>query len=159
MNNPLPISASVEVAATPESVWGVLSDVTRMSEWSPECRKIFVLGTPKQGVGTKLLGINRRGWAVWPTTSKVVRYEPGEAIAWKTRESGATWSYELAPTASGTSITGRRELSAFTFGTKLLAPVIGGADGHDEELAEGIRTTLERIKAAIEQSGPVQRAS
>jgi len=151
MNQPLPISASVEVAATPETVWGVVSEVTRMSEWSPECRKIVVYGSPKQGRGTKFLGLNRRGWALWPTTSKVVRYEPGEAVAWRTRESGATWSYELVPTASGTRVTGRRELPAFTVGTMLMAPLIGGAGGHDEELAQGIRTTLERIKATVER--------
>jgi uncharacterized protein YndB with AHSA1/START domain len=150
MNQPLPISATVEVAASPEEVWATLSDVSRMTEWSPECRKIVVLGSPKEGVGTKFLGLNRRGWAVWPTTSRVVRYEPGKAVAWKTRESGATWSYELASSASGTSLTGRRELASFTVGTKLLAPVIGGAAGHDEELADGIRTTLERIKATVE---------
>ena len=151
MNSPLPVTATVEVAATPESVWEVVSDVTRMSEWSPECRKVVILGSPKQGVGTKLLGLNRRGLAVWPTTSKVVRFEPGKAIAWKTRESGATWTYELSPTASGTSLTGRRDLPRFSTPTKLLAPVIGGAVGHDQELAEGIRTTLERIKETVER--------
>lgn len=151
MNQPLPISASVELAAPPETVWELVSDVSRMSDWSPECRKILVLGSPKQGVGTKFIGLNRRGWAVWPTTSKVVRFEPGKAVAWRTRESGATWSYEIAPTASGTSLTGRRELPSYTIGTKLMAPIIGGAGGHDQELAEGIRTTLERIKAAVEK--------
>lgn len=151
MNQPLPISASVELAAPPETVWELVSDVSRMSDWSPECRKIVVLGSPKQGMGTKFIGLNRRGWAVWPTTSKVVRFEPGKAVAWRTRESGATWSYEIAPTASGTSLTGRRELPSYTIGTKLMAPIIGGAGGHDQELAEGIRTTLERIKAAVEK--------
>ena len=151
MTQPLPLSASVEVKASPASVWEVVSDVTRMSEWSPECRKIVVLGSPKQGVGTKLLGLNRRGLAVWPTTSKVVRFEPGKAVAWKTRESGATWTYELSRTPSGTSLTGRRDLPRFSTGTRLLAPVIGGAAGHDQELAEGIRTTLERIKETVER--------
>jgi uncharacterized protein YndB with AHSA1/START domain len=151
MNQPLPISASVELAAPPETVWELVSDVSRMSDWSPECRKIVVLGSPKHGVGTKFIGLNRRGWAVWPTTSKVVRFEPGKAVAWRTRESGATWSYEIAPTAAGTSLTGRRELPSYTIATKLMAPIIGGAGGHDQELAQGIRTTLERIKAAVEK--------
>jgi uncharacterized protein YndB with AHSA1/START domain len=152
MNQPLPVTASVEIAASPESVWEVVSDVSRMSEWSPECRRIVVLGSPRQGVGTRMLGLNRRGWALWPTTSTVVRFEPGRAVAWKTRESGATWTYELSPTSSGTSLTGRRDLPSFRIGTKLLAPVIGGAQGHDRELAEGIRITLERIKATVEAS-------
>jgi uncharacterized protein YndB with AHSA1/START domain len=152
MNQPLPISASVEVAASPEKVWELVSDVKRMSEWSPECRKIVVLGSRKKGIGTNFVGVNRRGWAVWPTTSRVVRFEPGRAVAWKTRESGATWSYEIAPTATGATVTGRRELPSFSIGTKAMAPLIGGAEGHDHELAEGIRTTLERIKAAAERA-------
>ena len=150
MNQPLPLSASVDVAAPPEQVWAVVSDVRRMSEWSPECRRIVVLGSPKQGPGTTFLGINRRGWAAWPTTSRVVRHEPGRAIAWRTRESGATWTYELAPSDTGTRLTGRRELASYTLGTRLMAPLIGGAQGHDEELADGIRTTLERIRATVE---------
>ena len=151
MNQPLPISASVDVAARPESVWEVVSDVRRMSEWSPECRRIVVLGSPKEGVGTTFLGVNRRGWAMWPTTSKVVRYEPARAVAWRTRESGATWTYELTPTGSGTTLTGRRDLPAYTLGTTVMAPLIGGAQGHDEELADGIRTTLERIRTTVER--------
>jgi uncharacterized protein YndB with AHSA1/START domain len=145
---PAPISATVEMKATPEDVWEVVSDLARMPEFSPELRKAFVVGKP--GVGANIIGINRRKAVVWPTTSKVVRWEPGRAVAWKTRESGATWVYELEPTGGGTSVTGRRVLPRFTFGTSLLAPVIGGAAGHDTELAAGIRTTLERMQAAVE---------
>jgi hypothetical protein len=42
--------------------------------------------------------------------------------------------------------------------TKLFAPVIGGAAGHDEELADGIRTTLARIKATVEQDAALPHA-
>jgi len=148
---PAPISATVEMKARPEVVWEVVSDLARMPEFSPELRKAFVVGRP--GVGANIIGINRRKAVFWPTTSKVVRWEPGRAVAWKTRESGATWIYELEPTTTGTLVTGTRVLPKFTFGTSLLAPVIGGAAGHDAELAAGIRTTLERIRWAVEQSG------
>jgi len=154
MNQPLTISASVDVAASPESVWAVVSEVTRMPEWSPELRRLYVLGGTKRGVGTQLLGINRRGFAVWPTVSKVVRFEENRAVAWKTRESGATWTYELQPTEGGTRLTGRRDLDEFTPLTKLAAPVIGGAVGHDHELAAGIAATLEKIQAAVESAVP-----
>ena len=160
MPQPLPISASVEIDATPEAVWRVVSDVTRMPEWSPELRRLYVLGgTKTPRVGLRLLGINRRGWAAWPTTSTVVRLEPGRAVAWKTRESGATWTYELAPSSSGTRLTGRRDLPAFSLGTRLMAPLIGGATRHDEELADGIRATLERIRATVEADEPGARAA
>jgi uncharacterized protein YndB with AHSA1/START domain len=152
--SPLPISASVEVAAPPAAVWDVVGDVRQMPRWSPELRRLVVLGSGPVRVGTTLLGVNRRRWVVWPTTSKVTRLEPGRAVAWRTRESGATWTYELAATPVGTRLTGRRDLPAFTLGTTVLGPVIGGAAGHDRELADGIRTTLERIKAYVEAAVP-----
>ena len=157
MPTPRPISTSVDIDATPERVWAVVGDVTRMPQWSPELRRLIVLGRKPVRVGTTLLGLNRRGWAVWPTTSKVTRLEPGRAVAWHTRESGATWSYELAATGngSGTRLTGRRDLDSFTLGTTLLGPAIGGAEGHDRELEEGIRTTLDRIKQAVEAASLV----
>jgi uncharacterized protein YndB with AHSA1/START domain len=155
---PAPISAAVDVAAPPEAVWAVVSDVTRMPEWSPELRRLCVLGGAKQPrVGTRLLGINRRGLVAWPTTSRVTRFEPGRAVAWKTRESGATWTYELEATGTGTRLTGRRDLPKFTLGTTVFGPIIGGAEGHDRELADGIRSTLDQIKAAVEAGSPARR--
>jgi hypothetical protein len=148
MSVPTPISATIEMKADPEVVWAIVSDFRRMPEFSPELRKAYVIGKP--GVGAKIIGVNRRKFVVWPTSSKVVRWEPGRAVAWKTRESGATWIYELEGTPAGTRVTGRRVLPKFTAGTSLLGPAIGGAAGHDRELAEGIRTTLERIKSAVE---------
>jgi uncharacterized protein YndB with AHSA1/START domain len=148
MSDPQRISATVEMSASPDEVWRVVSDLGRMPEFSPELRKAFVVGKP--GIGAHIIGINRRKAVVWPTTSKVVRWEPGQAVAWKTRESGATWVYELEATATGTSVTGRRVLRKFTIGTTLLGPAIGGARGHDAELADGIRSTLEQIRETVE---------
>lgn len=148
MTAPLPVGATVEIKATPEEVWTVLSDLGRMPEFSPELRRAYVFGGP--GLGATILGINRRKAVAWPTTSKVVRWEPNRAVAWKTRESGATWVYELEPTATGTAVTGRRVLPAYTVGSKLMVPFLGGAAGHDEELNAGITETLNRVKAVVE---------
>lgn len=145
---PMAISASVEVEAPAEAVWEVVSDLGRMPEFSPELAKAIVVGRP--GVGARIIGLNRRGLAVWPTTSRVVRWEPGKAVAWKVRESGATWVYELHEGPAATTVTGRRILPRFTTATALAAPLIGGAVQHDRELADGIRRTLERIKETVE---------
>jgi hypothetical protein len=131
MTTPLTVGAGVEIDRSPEQVWSVLSDLARMPEFSPELRKAFVVGTP--GLGATIIGINRR-----------------KAVAWKTRESGATWVYELEPTASGTHVTGRRVLPAYTVPSKLMVPFLGGAHGHDLELNAGIAATLQKIKAAVE---------
>ena len=153
MPDPTPLACTVEIAAPVARVWEVVADVTRMPDFSPELRRLWVLGRRPAGAslqGATLLGVNRRGLAVWPTTSRVVRWVPERAVAWKTRESGATWSYELEPTSTGTRLTARRELPSFTLGTTLLGPLIGGAAGHDRERGEGLRTTLERIRAVVE---------
>ena len=76
--------------------------------------------------------------------------ESGRAVAWRTRESGATWTYELDELPGGTRLTGRRDLPAFTLGTTVLGPVIGGAAAHDQELSAGLATTLGLIKDAVE---------
>ena len=146
---PVPISVTVEIGAPPARVWSILSDVRRMPELSPELRRVVMLGR-KRGLGARFLGINRRGAVAWPTTSTVVRWEPERAVAWKTHESGATWVYELEPSGAGTRVTGRRVLPAYTLGSRLLTPVLGGAAGHDHELADGLRTTLERVRRLVE---------
>ena len=148
---PEALSAGAHVDAPVERVWAVVSDLRRMPEFSPELRRVVPLGRRTGGVGARILGINRRGLAVWPTTSRVTRWEPERAVAWKTRESGATWVYELEPDGSGTRVTSRRVLAAYSTGTTLMAPLIGGAAAHDRELAEGMATTLARIKAAVER--------
>src|SRR3954465_10448874 len=117
MTDPQPITATVEMSASPDEGGRVGSDLRRMPEFSPELRKAFVIGTP--GVGANIIGINRRKAVVWPTTSKVVRGGRGQAVAWKAREGGATW-VELEPTATGTAVTGRPVLPKFTIGTTLL---------------------------------------
>jgi hypothetical protein len=104
-----------------------------------------------------LLGINRRGWVAWPTTSRVTRFEPGRAVAWKTRESGATWTYELEPTGTGTRLTGRRDQPEVTLGAAERGPIRGRAAGRDRQLADDIRATLDQIKAAVEAGSPARR--
>lgn len=150
---PLPISATLEMAVPPQTVWEVVSDLARMPEFSPELRRVVPLNR-RRGLGQRVLGINRRKAVVWPTTSVVTRWEPGRAVAWHTKESAATWVYEIEPTpgAGGTTVsrvTVRRVLPSYSLGSKLLTPVLGGARGHDEELQHGLATTLERIRAAV----------
>lgn len=146
------LEAHIEIDAPPEKVWSVVSDVGRTGEWSPECRKVVVFGAPRKGA--HLVGFNRRRWAVWPTNSRIVRYEPGRAIAWTVLTNRATWSYELEPTAEGgTRVIERRELppSGIAPLAGLLAKAfLGGVDKHDSELLEDMRTTLDRIRSEVE---------
>ena len=130
-------------------VWAVVGDVRRMPEWSPSCAGSPCSAARRSGRHT-MLGLNRRGCRladVLPGT----RREPGRAVAWRTRESGATWTYELTH-GRGRHPDRPPRPSRVHRGTTLFGPVIGGAEGHDRELAEGLRTTLERIKDTVERA-------
>ena len=98
MIDPRPtFEVTVEIDAPPETVWALVSDVRRMGEWSPECRKVIVWGRKPVHLGSWMTGLNRRRVVVWPTTSTVDRFEDGRLIGWHTRESGARWIFELEP--------------------------------------------------------------
>jgi uncharacterized protein YndB with AHSA1/START domain len=147
------LEAHVEIGAPPDRVWTVVSDLARMGEWSPECRKMVVFGAPRRGA--RVLGVNQRRWVIWPTNSRIVRYEPGRAIAWRVFESRMTWSYELEPTADGgTLVIERREAppeGMSTFAELFARAFLGGVRDHDAELLEGMQTTLDRIKTEVER--------
>jgi uncharacterized protein YndB with AHSA1/START domain len=146
------LEADIEIDAAPERVWSVLSDVARMGEWSPECRKMVVLGATRRGA--RVVGLNRRRWAIWPTNSRIVRFEPERAIAWKVLENRTTWSYELEPiVGGGTRVVERRTApppGISPFAAAFAKVFLGGVDRHDTELLAGMNTTLERIKTEVE---------
>lgn len=147
------LEESTTIDAAPERVWSLVSDLGRMSTWSPQVVKTFVRGRPIQ-LGTRMININRRGVLVWPTQSKVVRFEPLHEIAFRVKDNFTIWSFTLTDNgAAGTTLTQRREapdgISAIsrTFTDKLL----GGAPAFQAELGAGMRETLAKIKVDAER--------
>lgn len=151
-----PEEVSIRIDAAPEVVWDLISDVTRMGQWSPECRRCYWRGD-KRGVGARFIGINRRGWVVWVTSNTVERSERGRSFAFRTTTNGVRWGYRLEPDGTGGTLvtevwdvsgqnTGQRKRTA-SFANMML----GGYENHTEELREGMRKTLERVKAAAEE--------
>ena len=74
-------SVTVHMAASPEKVWALVSDVTRIGEFSPETFEAEWLdGATGPEVGARFRGHvkrNGRGPTYW-TTCKVVDSEPGK---------------------------------------------------------------------------------
>ena len=147
------IEESVEIAADPVRVWSLVSDLPRLAEWSPQVVKSFVRGGGGVQQGARLFNINRRGLLVWPTQSKVVTFEPHRLIAFRVKENFSVWSFELEPTATGTRLTQRRELpeGLSDLSVKLTQRFFGGQDSFGEELRQGMRQTLDRVKAEAEK--------
>jgi uncharacterized protein YndB with AHSA1/START domain len=146
------LRAETTIDATPDRVWSVLADLSRMPELSPETVRMVPLGRGGLRTGQWYLGINRRKAVVWPTRNVVADVQPGRSLAWDTRSSGARWIYELEPEGSGTRVVHRRPVP---HGLTRLAKVfgalaLGGGDEHADELEAGMRQTLARLKAAVE---------
>lgn len=147
------LSATADISASPEKVWALLTDFSRMPSWSPELVKMAPLLRGGLRVGQQYVGVNKRKAMLWPTRSVVAVLEPGRTLAWDTKSSGARWIWELAPSAhGGTTVTHRRPVpSGLTRMSGIFAKVfLGGADGHSDELEAGMVTTVARLKAAAE---------
>ena len=151
------LEETIEVAAPPATVWALVSDVARMASWSPQVVKTFVRGGPVQD-GTRFFNLNRRGPLFWPTRAKVVTFEPHRELAFRIKENWTVWSFTLEPTESGgTRVSERRRapdgISGVSHGLTRVA--LGGQQVFTEELRAGMRQTLERIKAELDQRRPV----
>jgi uncharacterized protein YndB with AHSA1/START domain len=149
------LRAETLVSAPPERVWGLLTDLARMPQWSPELLAMRPLKPGGLRVGQWYLGLNRRKAVVWPTRSVLVVLEPGRTLAWDTRSSGARWIWEIEPDgAGGTRVAHRRPVPrGLTLLGRVFAPLaLGGTEGHADELEAGMRQTVARLKAAAETS-------
>jgi uncharacterized protein YndB with AHSA1/START domain len=146
------LETSLVIAAPPAQVWALVTDVARMREWSPQVVRTVVLGGPVR-LGTWFLNLNHQGWKHWPTTAKVVRFAPHRDFAFRIGENRTVWSFRLEPTADGgTLVTHRRETpdGISPVSNLLVDKVLGGQASFVPALLDGMRQTLERIKAHLE---------
>lgn len=149
---PAQLEESIEIAAPPAQVWSLVTNLRKMKDLSPQVARTFVRGGTV-GKGTKFVNINRRGLLHWPTQAMVVRFEPHNDFAFRIKENYTIWSFALEPTADGgTRVTQRRETPKGISGisTRLTTVAFGGVPAFTDELAAGMRQTLERLKADAE---------
>ncbi|MET3961958.1 uncharacterized protein YndB with AHSA1/START domain [Marmoricola sp. OAE513] len=152
-----PISASIDIAAPPSQVWAQVSDLRNMSRWSPQTAKSIPRGG--EGLGARFLNINRKGLLVWPTQSKVVRFDAPDAegrgeIAWRVKENYTVWSLRLTPNADGgTTLTSTREApeGISDVSVRLTKVAFGGVPKFTSTLEHDMASTLARIKATVER--------
>ena len=146
-------SVTVHMKATPDQVWDLVSDVTRIGEFSPETFEAEWLGgATGPAVGARFRGhVNRnnKGLKYW-TECEVVESEPGRVFAFVVISGGRkvnTWRYEIAPAGNGTDVTESFALEPNP-ALRLYWLLAGWARGRTNR--EGMRTTLNRIKDVVE---------
>jgi uncharacterized protein YndB with AHSA1/START domain len=148
-----PDEVSLRIGAPPERIYDIVTDVAHMGRLSPECvGGKWLDGATGPAVGARFKGTNKRGIARWSTTNKVVEADPGKAFSFETQQSAARWTYRMEPDGVGTLVTERREIYK---DRPLVARVfarfaLGGLDNHEDELRDGMKATLERLKSVAE---------
>lgn len=102
--------SSADVAATPAQVWAVLSDPTRVGEWSHECRSVaWVDGHAQAAVGAKFRGSNQVRGFRWSRTCTITDLEPERLLVYRTSggvpSDSTEWRFDLEAIARGSRIT------------------------------------------------------
>ncbi len=95
-----------ELPASSAEVWQVLADVTRVGEWSHECREaVWLPGHDRAEVGARFTGRNRARTTRWTRECTVTDLQPERLLVYRTRGGVPTdsteWRFELEPTADG----------------------------------------------------------
>ncbi|MHB1582425.1 MAG: SRPBCC family protein [Acidimicrobiales bacterium] len=147
-------SVTVEIAAPPDRVWSLVSDVTAIGRFSPETFEAEWLdGATGPAEGARFRGHvrrNGRGPTYW-TTCEVTECEPGRRFGFGVVTPAGKvlnrWRYELEPTDEGTSLTESFALSPTPL-LRLYWLLAGWARGRAN--VRGMATTLGRVKAAAE---------
>jgi hypothetical protein len=166
------VRGTVWIAASPDEVYAVISDLPRSGEWSVECTGgKWVSGSPSS-VGAVFLGANIRdkdvvSWApvirgVWNSESEVVAAD-GRAFSWAMRDSSgckqeSIWSFDVEATDGGSTLVHRFWMGAATEGIRGITSGMTQAEKKlffaewGAKLEQNIQDTLDRIKLVIEHS-------
>jgi uncharacterized protein YndB with AHSA1/START domain len=146
-------SVTVHMAAPPDRIWELVSDVTRIGRYSPETFEAEWLdGATGPAVGARFRGHvkrNGKGPVYW-TTCTVLTSTPGREFAFGVGSADKpinVWRYRLEPSGDGTDVTESFQL-ADVVAIRLYWALLGWARGKTNR--NGMRTTLERIRAEVE---------
>jgi hypothetical protein len=151
---------STVVAAPPEDVYALVADVTRTPEFSPEIVSCTWLdGATGPTVGTRFEAVNTtEAGRTWKNRPVVTVADPGREFAFTRTEPFAgsiAWRYRFEPAEGGTRVIESYEVErpVTRLGWFVIEKVFRCGDRR-EALRAGMRTTLERLRAAAEAGVP-----
>ena len=146
-------SESIFIARSPQDVYDLVCDITRMGAWSPVCTACWWDEGAGPEVGAWFTGRNVLPERTWETRSEVVAAERGHEFAWVVGGSWTRWGYRFVTVEGGTELT---ESWEFLPGGEAMFAERFGDRAQDQitnryELAKsGIPATLAAIKKDAE---------
>ncbi len=144
--------ASIEIAAPPEAVYALVSDLDVLAELAEETATMRWAAGDGAAVGAVFRGANRNGWRRWTTSCTVTAAEAGSHFAFDvshTRVPVARWSYDIRPRGRGCVVTESTQDHRPRWFAALSRVATGVADRGRANQAH-IEATLQRLKARAE---------
>ena len=109
MSSQQPVSVTRDIAASPEKIWSMVTDLPRMGEWSPENQGgSWAKDATGPAVGASFKGRNKNGKKAWSTSVKVNGCEAPQHFSFGLMVGGKNWCdwvYDIEPTATGSRVT------------------------------------------------------
>lgn len=146
------LSASTEVRALQERVYAVVSDVTRIPEWSPETVRAEWLAPDR------FQAWNRRRLGRWRTVANVVEAEPERSFSFVVQAMGGDWTqwtYLMEPgsAADTTRLTEEMRMCVpLPFGALVFERLFLFVRDRRVDLQTNLQTSVDRIAAIVEAS-------
>lgn len=145
------------VAAPPEAVYDIVSDVASVGSRSNECRTAhWLAGFDGAAVGARFRGRNRHGLARWSRVCEVVEAEPGRAFAFRTvperrdpsRNDSTLWRYDLTEVDGGTLVRHSYEITKMPM--QPFRTVYATLLPQHKDMRPSMQFTLDRLAEAAE---------
>jgi hypothetical protein len=149
-------SVTVHMKAPADTVWELVSDVTRIGEFSPETFEAeWTDGATGPAVGARFKGhVKRNGIGpIYWTPCKVTASEPGKEFAFAVLGPGDrvvnNWGYRIEAKGDESDVSEYFELAPM-LPLKIYWAIMGRFRGKTNR--KGMTTTLERIRDVVEKS-------
>ena len=148
--------ASIDIDAPAAAVWGVVADVTRVGEWSGECRGCAWVGTATTPApGGRFRGRNRRGAFRWSRVNEFVEVDEPQTLVWRTLRrfpypDSVEWRLALTDVGGLTRVT---ESFAVLQVPKVMELAVGVAVPAHRDRTQDLADDLARLKRVVESHG------
>ena len=153
------VSVTQEIGAPAEKVWAMVSELTRMGQWSPENEAAsWLRGATGPQSGATFRGTNRNGKKKWKTVGTIVDMEPGRLFTFRITAVGfkvAEWRYIFETIPTGCRVT-ETWIDQRGHIAKALGKPVSGVEDRAAHNRGTMEQTLERLKATAE-SPPASR--
>ncbi len=148
------LEVSATIAASAQTLYGMVADLTRMGNWSPEnTGGKWVGGATGPVTGARFRGNNKASWRRWSTSVEVTEATPAKRFAFHVTVTGvpiADWAYEFAESGGTTTVTELWDDRRPGWMDKVSGVVMGVPDRGAHNRANMI-ATLEALKQAAER--------